>query len=147
MLHSAAIGFPAGLRTCLAFVNAMLAFSIPRVDTCLNSREGASETLHRRGIRPIAIREARLRLAAIVCITLLPDAGPSRSPLQLGVGTQGGVKSTGHAINTALRSDPAIDVLLSHEWARAMNTIQRMIYLPLWRPGTHPASHTRTSWT
>jgi hypothetical protein len=38
MLQAAIIGCPAGLRTCLAFVNAMLAFAIPRVDALLNSR-------------------------------------------------------------------------------------------------------------
>jgi hypothetical protein len=87
MLQAVIFGCPAGLRTCLAFVKAMLAFTIPRVDAVLNSRGVAFEKPNRRGVRPIAIWEAWLRLAAIVCIRLLPDAGPSLAPLQLEVRT------------------------------------------------------------
>jgi hypothetical protein len=125
MLQAAIFGCPAGLRTCLAFVNAMLAFTITRVDALLNSRGVAFEKPNRRGVRPIAICEAWLRLAAIVCIRLLPDAKPSLAPLQLGVGTPGGAENIGHAINAALRSDPGSTVALSHDWANAFNTIHR----------------------
>jgi hypothetical protein len=83
MLQAAIFFFPAGLGTCLAFVNSMLAFTIPRVDALLSSRGVAFEKPNRRGIRPIAICEPWLRLAAIVCIRLLPDAGPSLAPLRL----------------------------------------------------------------
>jgi hypothetical protein len=64
-------------------------------------------------------------LAAIVCIRLLPDAGPSLAPLQLGVGTPGKAENFGNAINAALRSDPDSTMALSHDWANAFNTIHR----------------------
>jgi hypothetical protein len=70
MLQAVIFGCPAGLRTCLAFVNAMLALKIPRVDALLNSTGVAFDEPCRRGIQPIAIYEAWLRLAAIVCIRL-----------------------------------------------------------------------------
>jgi hypothetical protein len=102
----------------------------PRVDALLNSREVAFEKPNRRGVRPIAIWEAWLRLAAIVCIRLLPHAGSSLAPLQLGVGTPGGAENIGHAINAALCSDPDSTVVLSHDWANAFNTIHQADLLP-----------------
>jgi hypothetical protein len=55
MLQAAIFGCPAGLRTCLTFLNAMLAFTIPQVDALLTSEGVAFEKPNRRGIRPIAI--------------------------------------------------------------------------------------------
>jgi hypothetical protein len=103
----------------------MLAFKFPQVNALLTSRGLAFEKLNRRGVRPIAICEAWLRLAAIVCIRLLPVTGPSLAPLQLGVGTPGGAENIGHTINAALRSDPDSTVVFSHDWANAFNTMQR----------------------
>jgi hypothetical protein len=106
-------------------VNAPCNGSIDLLDSLLDSRGVAFEKPNRRGVRPIAICEAWLRLAVIVCIRLLPDAGPSLAPLQLGVGTPGGAENIGHAINAALRPDPDSTVVLSHDWANAFNTIHR----------------------
>jgi hypothetical protein len=49
----------------------------------------------------------------------------SPNVLQLGVGIQGRAENIGHAINAALRSNPADTVVLSHDWANALNTIHR----------------------
>jgi hypothetical protein len=123
MLQAVIFGCPAGLRTCLAFVNAMLTLKIPRVDALLNSRGVAFDEPSRRGIRPIAICATWLHLAAIVCIRILSDAGPSCPPLQLGVGIQRGADNIGHTINADLHSDPTNTVVLSHFWVYAFNTI------------------------
>jgi hypothetical protein len=123
MLQAAISGYPAGLRTCLAFVNAMLAFTIPRVDALLNSTGVAFEKSNRRGIRPIAICEAWLRLAAIVCIKLLPEAGPSLAPLQLRVSIRVKAKNIRHVTNAVLLSEPADTVVVSHDWEHSFNTI------------------------
>jgi hypothetical protein len=77
MLQARIFGCVAGLRTCLAFLNAMLAFATPRVDAVFKSRGVALEMPNIRGVQPTAICEPWLRLAAIVCIRLLPDTGPS----------------------------------------------------------------------
>jgi hypothetical protein len=64
-------------------------------------------------------------LAPIICIKLLPDAGPSLAPLQLRVGIQGKSENIGHAINAVLRSDQADTVAVSHDWEHPFNTIHR----------------------
>jgi hypothetical protein len=94
------------------------------VDALLNSRGVTFEKPTRQGIRPIAICEAWLCLAAIVCIRLLRDAG-SFAPLQLGVGINGGADNISHAINNVLRSNPANTVVSSYDWVEAFNTIPR----------------------
>jgi hypothetical protein len=121
VLQAALFCCPPGLRTppCLALVNAMLAFKVPRVDALLNSKTLASVKHRGQGIRPVAICEACLRLAAIVCMRLIPDAGPSLASLQLGVRIQGRADDIGHAINAALRVNPASTEVLSHDWPNA----------------------------
>jgi hypothetical protein len=66
VLQAAIFCCPPGLRTCLAlpylaFVNAMLAFKVPRVDALLNSKTLASVKHRGRGIQLVAICEACLR--------------------------------------------------------------------------------------
>jgi hypothetical protein len=122
----------------------MLALTTPRVDALLNSRGVAFEKPNRLGGRPIAICEAWLRLAAIFCIRLLTDAGPSLAPLQLGVGAPGGAENIGHAINAALRSDPDSTVVLSHDWANAFITIHLadlFAAVASWHPSLAPFTY------
>jgi hypothetical protein len=122
MLHPAILGCPASLRTCLAFVNAMLAFTISS-GYSLEKQEGSFERPHRRSIQPIVIFESWLRLAAIVCMWLLYNAGPSLASLLLGVGIEGGAANIGHFINSAIHSDPDNTVLVCNDWVDAYNTI------------------------
>jgi hypothetical protein len=86
----------------------------PLKDRCMQVKSAIHQP-NRRGIRPIAMSEAWLHLAAIVCIKLLPDAGLSLIRCRLGVGIQGAAENSGHAINAALHSDPNSTVVLSHD--------------------------------
>ena len=73
MLQAAAFGTTAGLQKCCAFVNAMLAFDMPRVPALVNCKGVAFDKNGPSAVRPIAIAEAWLRLAAIVCLRKEPD--------------------------------------------------------------------------
>jgi hypothetical protein len=71
--------------------------------------------------RPIAIGEARLRLAALFAVHESSELGPSLAPLQLGVCIPGGV---GHALHSAL--DAHLDhLLLSLECKNAFKSLSR----------------------
>jgi hypothetical protein len=76
------------------------------------------------GIRPIAIGEAWTRLASLCAVHKCSDLGPSLAPLQLGVGFPGGAKGFGHAVRSALASDPEA-LLLSLDCLNAFTTVSR----------------------
>ena len=71
----AAFGSTAGLQKCCAFVNAMLAFDMQSVPALVNCKGVAFDKNGPSAVRPIAIAEAWLRLAAIVCLSKEPDIG------------------------------------------------------------------------
>ena len=126
MLQAAAFGSAAGLQKCCAFVNAMLAFDMPRVPALVNCKGVAFDKNGPSAVRPIAIAEAWLRLAAIVCLRKEPDIGTDLAEAgQLGVGIPGGADNIGHAINAALATDPSNTLVVSFDWANAFNTPSR----------------------
>jgi hypothetical protein len=69
----------------LSCLNDMLAGRLPHVPEHLDS-DGLPFRNLPGGIRPIAIGEARLRLAVVCAAHECNDLGPSLAPLQLGVG-------------------------------------------------------------
>ena len=113
-----------GLRAVLRFVNLILGAKLPREGFILESAlVGLQKPTG--GVRPIAIGEAWYRLAMLCA---LADAGAlvgrSLAPLQVGVGSRGGVDAVAHAVSTALAVDP-LNVVLSVDMANAFNTVNR----------------------
>jgi hypothetical protein len=79
----------------------MLAGRLPHVPELLDS-DGLPIRKPARGIRPIAIGEAWLRLAALCAVHECNDLGPRLASLQLGAGISGGAECVGHALHSAL---------------------------------------------
>ena len=75
MLQAAIFGSTAGLQKYSAFLNAMLAFEMPRVPELANSKGVAFDKNRPNAVRPIAIAEAWLRLDKIICLHQKPDSG------------------------------------------------------------------------
>jgi hypothetical protein len=100
-----AIRRPSARRACIVFLNAMLAGRLPHVPELLDS-DGLPLRKPVGGIRPSAIGEAWLSLAALCAVYECNDLGPSLPPLHLGVGISGGAEGDGHALRSALHSHP-----------------------------------------
>jgi hypothetical protein len=79
---------PSARQACIATLNDILANRLPQVPQLLDS-DGLPLRKPAGGIRPIAIGEAWLRLAALCTVHECNDLGPSRAPLQLRVGSSG----------------------------------------------------------
>ena len=58
MLHTAVFGSITGLQKCCTFLNAMLAFEMPRVPALVNCKGVAFDKNGPHPVRPIAIAEA-----------------------------------------------------------------------------------------
>jgi hypothetical protein len=125
MLQAAAFGSPQALDKFAAFINAMLAFEMPRAPSLLDSKGVAFLKPGSANVRPIAISEAWLRLAGAVALALLGDAGAALAPEQQGVGISGGAVNVGHALKSAIAADPEHTIIYSHDWANAFNTVSR----------------------
>ena len=126
MLQAAAFGSTAGLQKCCAFLNAMLAFDMPRVPALVICKGDAFDKNGPSAVRPIAITEARLRLGAIVCLRKEPDMGTDLAEEgQLGAGIPGDADNIGHAINAALATDPFNTRVVTFDCAKAFNTPSR----------------------
>ena len=124
MICAAAYATEDGLRAVLRFVNLILAGALPRDSFILRSSLVGLQKPGG-GVRPIAIGEAWYRLAMLCALTEVgSEVGASLAPLQVGVGTRGGVDAVAHAISTALAADPQ-SVLLSVDMANAFNTVSR----------------------
>jgi hypothetical protein len=113
----------AGKQASLALVNALLSGQLPPVIELLDC-DGLPLRKPAGGIRPIAIGEAWIRLASLCAVHKCSDLGPSLVPLHLGVGIPGGAEGVGHAVRSALASDPEA-LLLSLVWRNAFNTVSR----------------------
>jgi hypothetical protein len=118
-----------GLRAALRFINLLLSGSLPRSSFVLESvmvgllklTDGAPNG----GVRPIAIGEAWYRLAMLCALTDVGAAvGAGLAPVQVGVGTRGGVDAVAHAIATALEADP-LAVACAVDCENAFNTVSR----------------------
>jgi hypothetical protein len=114
---------PSARRACLNFLNDMLAGRLPPIPELLDS-DGLPLTKPTGGVRPIAIGEAWLRLAALCAVHDCSQLGPSLAPLQLGVGIPGGAEGIGYAIRSALDAHPD-HVLLSLDCKNAFNSVSR----------------------
>ena len=58
------------------------------------------------GVRPIAVGEVWLRLAAICAMEACPTKGSSMLPHQFGVGGAGGAQCVGHAVKAGILAHP-----------------------------------------
>jgi hypothetical protein len=114
---------PSARRACITFLNDILAGRLPHVPELLDSN-GLPLRKPAGGVRPIAIGEAWLRLAAQCAVHECNDLGPSLAPLQLNVGIPGGAEGVGHALRSALHSHPD-HLLLSLDCKNAFYSILR----------------------
>jgi hypothetical protein len=103
-------GLPA-FEAILRLVNAMVAGKLPHLDPFLDSNLIAVEKAGGKGVRPIAVGEVRVRIAALCAMAACPGASASLPPLQLGVGVRGGTKAAGHALRAAMASDPSLQLV------------------------------------
>ena len=58
------------------------------------------------GVRPIAVGQVWLRLAAICAMEACPTKGRSMLPHQFGVGGAGGAQCVGHAVKAGMLAHP-----------------------------------------
>jgi hypothetical protein len=114
---------PSARRACVAFLNDMLAGCLPHAPELLDS-DGLPLREPPGGIRPIAIGEAWLRLAALCAVHECSELVPRLAPLQLGVGIPGGAEGVGHALRSALDAHPD-HLLLSLDCKNAFNSASR----------------------
>jgi hypothetical protein len=114
---------PSARQACITFLKDMLAGCLPHIPELLDS-DGLPLRKPARGIRPIAIGKAWMRLGALCAVHEGHDLGPSLAPLQLVVGIPGGAEGVGHAICSALLSHPD-HLLLSLDCKSAFNRISR----------------------
>ena len=118
-----------GLRAALQFVNLILSGVLPRSSFLLGSvlvgLQKVTDGVPDGGVRPIAIGEAWYRMAMLCALSDLGHAvGASLAPMQVGVGTNGGVDAVAHAVATALHADPQ-SVACALDCRNAFNTVDR----------------------
>ena len=118
-----------GFRAALRFVNLILSGTLPRVSFILGSvlvgLQKVTDGVPDGGVRPIAIGEAWYRLAMLCALSDVgASVGASLAPMQVGVGTNGGVDAVAHAIATALEADPQ-SVACALDCRNAFNTVDR----------------------
>ena len=118
-----------GLRAALRFVNLILSGALPRDSFLLGSvlvgLQKVTDGVPNGGVRPIAIGEAWYRLAMLCALgDAGATAGASLAPMQVGVGTKGGVDAVAHAVSTALRADGQ-SVACVLDCSNAFNTVDR----------------------
>jgi hypothetical protein len=118
-----------GLRATLRFVNLILAGTLPRaafiLESVLVGLRKLTDGVPNGGVRPIAIGEAWYRLAMLCALADVGAAvGAGLAPMQVGVGTRGGVDAVAHAVSTALALDP-LTVVAVLDCENAFNTVSR----------------------
>ena len=118
-----------GLRAVLRFINLILSGTLPRASFLLSSvlvaLQKVTDGVPDGGVRPIAIGEAWYRLAMLCALSDVGGAvGAGLAPMQVGVGTRGGVDAVAHAIRTALAADPQ-SVACALDCRNAFNTVDR----------------------
>lgn len=118
-----------GRRAVLQFINLILSGKLPRncflLESLLVGLAKLKDGVPSGDVRPIAIGEVWYRLAMICALVQKGhEIGRSLGPLQVGVGTKGGVDAVAHAVVTALESDRH-NVALSVDCENAFNTLDR----------------------
>lgn len=118
-----------GLRAVLRFTNLILSGTLPRSSFILGSvlvaLQKVTDGVPNGGVRPIAIGEAWYRLAMLCALSDVgATVGAGLAPMQVGVGTRGGVDAVAHAIRTALAADPQ-SVACALDCSNAFNTVDR----------------------
>jgi hypothetical protein len=101
---------PAAFEAILKLVNWMITGQLPHLDLLLDSNLIAVEKPNGGGTRPIVVGEVWVRIARLGTMAARPAANASLLPLQLGVGVHGGTEAIGHALQTALASDPELQL-------------------------------------
>ena len=76
------------------------------------------------GVRPIAVGEVWLRLAAICAMEACPTKGSSLLPYQFGVGVAGGAQCVGHAVKAGMLAHPE-HVTIHVDFQNAFNLLCR----------------------
>jgi hypothetical protein len=101
----------AALEAILKLVNTMIAGQLPHLDSFLDSNliavekpQGGWHPTHRRW-QSVSV------IAGLGAMAARPAANASLPPLQLGVGARRGTEATGHALQTALASDPELQLV------------------------------------
>ena len=122
-LQAVAYGTSAGFEALLELINAILEGELEDTPELLACRliplvkPGG-------GIRPIAIGEVWVRLAALCALDACGVPGTSFLPLQLGVGVPGGAQCMSHAITAYLRKH-VHHVAVQLDWKNAFNSLDR----------------------
>jgi hypothetical protein len=122
-IQAVAQGSAAGMDAVLSFVNVLLAGDLPdwpdlRACRLVPLEKGGGK------VRPIAVGEVWLRLAAKCAMVECSAIGRQLAPLQMGVGTPGGAHCMGHAFQSGLHAHPG-DVTLQLDCKNAFNTVSR----------------------
>ncbi|MEL6449579.1 MAG: reverse transcriptase domain-containing protein [Pseudomonadota bacterium] len=128
MIVAAATASADCTRAVVTMVNLILSGKLPRDCFLLDSTLVGTQK-PAGGIRPIAIGEAWYRFAMLCALVAVGrDIGMALAPLQVGVGTSGGVEAVAHAVRNALDTDPD-HIALSLDIQNAFNSVCRKAVL------------------
>ena len=112
-------------QAVLKFMNQIVSGKVPDIPELRASRLIAlKKPAPGFGVRPIAIGEVWLRLAALCALVASPTTGKSMLPIQHGVGVPGGAQGVGHAIQAGVQAH-ADHVTAQIDFRNAFNTLSR----------------------
>lgn len=112
------------VHATLRLINAIVKGKLPHLPELLDSTLIGLEKPEGRGIRPIAVGEVWFRLAGLCAMASCPGAGHALAPQQLGVVVRGGSQIIGHAISSAIATNPDC-VIVQLDWTNAFNNLKR----------------------
>ena len=113
-----------GLRAAQRFINLILSGALPRESFVLGSVLVGLQKADG-GVRPIAVGEAWYRMAMLCALHDVGHAaGAGLAPMQVGVGTDGGVDAVAWSVATALLEDEQ-SVACALDCENAFNTVDR----------------------
>ena len=126
-VRAAVNGSEAAFDSLLRFVQYAVGGKLPHLPALMASR---LVPLQKRqgGVRPIAVGEVLLRLAALCATAACHEVGPGLAPLQLGVGVPGGAQCVGQALRAGILSHPG-DVTIQLDWKNAFNSVSRQVMI------------------
>jgi hypothetical protein len=127
-VRAAADTSAAAFEAILKLVNTMITGQLPHLHSFLDSNLIAVEKPNGHGTRPISVGEVWVRIAVLGAMGARPAANSSLPPLQLSVGVRGGTEATGHVLQTALASDPELQ-LVRIDYQNSFNTMSRSAIL------------------
>jgi len=122
-VRAAANSSKACFDAILRLVNGIVRGALPHTPRLFDCRLLPTGSLDTK-IRPIAISEVWLRIAALCALAALPGIGNSLLHLQVGVGVSGGAEIVPHALRAALAAAPG-SALLRVDFSNAFNAMRR----------------------